>query len=76
MMVSTPIILTGCSGSSGNTDQEDNIVTLKTDFNAESPSYSDYFDRVETIPRNQRFKSYRGGNKNTCSKRPDRGVGY
>ena len=50
MMVSTPIILTGCSGSSGNTDQEDNIVTLKTDFNAESPSYSDYFDRVETIP--------------------------
>ena len=50
MMVSTPIILTGCSGSSGNTDQEDNIVTLKTDFNEESPSYSDYFDRVETIP--------------------------
>lgn len=49
MMVSTPIILTGCSRHSANSDKEDNIVTLQTDFNADPPSYTDYFERIETI---------------------------
>ena len=44
------LVLTGCFGHSANTGQEDNIVTLEADFNSESPSYTDYFDRVETIP--------------------------
>ena len=44
------LVLTGCFGHSANTGQEDNIVTLEADFNSESPSYIDYFDRVETIP--------------------------
>lgn len=49
MMVSTPIILTGCSGHSANSDKEDNIVTLQTNFDADPPSYTDYFERIETI---------------------------
>ena len=49
-MSSILLALSGCSGHSGNTGKEDNIVILQTDFNAESPSYTDYFDRVETIP--------------------------
>ena len=44
------MVLTGCFGHSANTGQEDNIVTLQADFNSESPSYTNYFDRVETIP--------------------------
>lgn len=44
------LVLTGCFGHSANTGQEDNIVTLDADFNSESPSYTDFFDRVETIP--------------------------
>ena len=43
-------VLAGCSGHSADTGQEENIVTLQADFNSESPSYTDYFDRVETIP--------------------------
>ena len=50
MMVSTPIILTGCSGHSANSDKEDNIVTLQTNFDADPPSYTDYFESIETIP--------------------------
>lgn len=49
MMVLAPTIFTGCSGHSTNIGIDD-VVTLKTDFNAESPSYTDYFDKVETIP--------------------------
>ena len=44
------LVLTGCFGHSANTGQEDNIVTLEADFNSESPSYTEFFDRVETIP--------------------------
>ena len=49
IMSSTLLVLTGCAGHSVNTGQEDNIVTLQTDFNADPPSYTDYFDRIETI---------------------------
>lgn len=50
MMSSTLMLLAGCTGHSANTYTEDDVITLPTEFSAESPSYKEYFGRVEVIP--------------------------